>query len=304
MYDYGARMYMPDLGRWGVVDPLADVRPDMSPFRYSFNNPINATDPTGLLEGWIEEETDGQKSYTYNAKVNTVEEAKAAGYKNASAVYESATVSRGSTLGMGGYSYSLNANGSVTNNSDGSSINNTFATGAGTTINAPSGAFMSEWKMDRMEKWASSDNFAAKFTYGIANSAYVTAQIFDGGLMERSEWSNPLGGNYGNLDGTPNYQQADAFVNTASTALSSVRGLKAVTSAAPEGLTIAKLSASQFSSTFKGTAISRAAPATRGLLNRSLNKGIGVANGQMRSGTKALTITKGVGNLFNPDKKE
>ncbi|SHM70878.1 RHS repeat-associated core domain-containing protein [Chryseobacterium polytrichastri] len=56
MYDYGARMYMPDLGRWGVVDPLAEKHPEMTPYRYSFNNPVNATDPTGLLEDWFNDE--------------------------------------------------------------------------------------------------------------------------------------------------------------------------------------------------------------------------------------------------------
>ena len=49
MYDYGARMYMPELGRWGVHDDLSELQLHYSPYSYVYNNPIFFNDPTGMI---------------------------------------------------------------------------------------------------------------------------------------------------------------------------------------------------------------------------------------------------------------
>jgi RHS repeat-associated protein len=62
MYDYGARFYMPDIGRWGVIDPL--IEETMDSYDYVKNNPISFSDPTGMFP---EKSNDDKNNYVFDS---------------------------------------------------------------------------------------------------------------------------------------------------------------------------------------------------------------------------------------------
>ncbi|MFV0291232.1 MAG: JAB-like toxin 1 domain-containing protein [Mangrovibacterium sp.] len=50
LYYYGARYYDARVSLWYGVDPVSELAPSWSPYRYCFNSPVNYIDPAGMLD--------------------------------------------------------------------------------------------------------------------------------------------------------------------------------------------------------------------------------------------------------------
>ena len=77
-YDFGKRMQDPQIGRWWVLDPKADLLEMSSPYAFCYNNPIAYKDPDGelaiLINGKVASESErGSSSYWDEGVISAIE---------------------------------------------------------------------------------------------------------------------------------------------------------------------------------------------------------------------------------------
>ncbi len=142
-------------------------------------------------------------------------------------------------------------------------------------------------------RWGNSENILASFSYGLVNDAFQVVQTLDGNLIP-SGGINPLKGGRSNLNinGTPNYNPSNGFINTISNLIPSTRGIQGLKSILPKGLGyLRKINASQFSKLFKGN-LAKLAPSFRGKVNKVINSGVDYLNNQIANGMALLHSLK------------
>jgi RHS repeat-associated protein len=82
IYDFHARFYDAQTGRFQSMDPLADEFHEWNPYTYSYNNPVRFGDPTGMSgTDWVgKNNANGSTTWHWEDNITSAAQAKAAGY--------------------------------------------------------------------------------------------------------------------------------------------------------------------------------------------------------------------------------
>lgn len=261
LYDYGFRFYDQTIGRWNGVDLLADWAPDLTPFRYGFNNPLLYTDPNGLFESRRE-----ARRYRRNDSDKEVRQGEIK--KNDD----------------GTFSIRYGENGSITRNSEGQIEFAAIATYTGAGIKADRPNFFEN---------VQNSGFIGSFTYDLFDNAWLTAQRFNPFDVHTTHLAGHIASKDEYTMGLVNTVATAVPIARATTAVRSATPIGITL--------MRRLNAAQFSQRFKGTILARSHPRIRGRLNRLLNKGVDQVNTRVQTGNVVLQGTKIVGNAANKE---